>query len=113
MLILIVIPENLLLLRVSEYLLMIVYYIRCLLVGNAAFHSRELYPTLHHCIEPLTNILLDTDEKARANAAGALGNLLRNSGELCEAIVSYTTIPLLMTMIISDRILRFSYLRKS
>jgi fused-like protein len=59
----------------------------CFAVGNAAFHSGELYPRLAAAVPPLLSALDDADEKTRANAAGALGNLVRNgpalAGELC------------------------------
>jgi len=59
-------------------------------VGNSAFHSNILYPQLKGAVAPLRDLLLldgKNDEKCRANAAGALGNLVRNSSELCEEIV--------------------------
>ena len=40
------------------------------LVGNAAFHSGELYGQLLASISPLCVALADPDEKTRANAAG-------------------------------------------
>ena len=42
------------------------------LVGNAAFHSGELYGQLLASISPLCVALADPDEKTRANAAGKL-----------------------------------------
>lgn len=36
---------------------------------------------------PLVVLLRDDEEKTRANAAGALGNLVRNSGQLCGEII--------------------------
>jgi len=56
-------------------------------VGNSAFHSDALYPELASAIPWLLKLLDDSDEKTRANAAGAVGNLVRNSGELCGAMV--------------------------
>jgi len=56
----------------------------CFAVGNAAFHGPLLYPHLKGSIPHLVHALRDGDEKCRANAAGALGNLVRNSSELCE-----------------------------
>ena len=38
-------------------------------------------------MQPLTELLTDDEYKTRANAAGALGNLVRNSGMLCTPIV--------------------------
>lgn len=57
-------------------------------VGNAAFHSALLYAHLAPAIGPLVDLLSDQDEKTRANAAGALGNLVRNSSELCARMIS-------------------------
>ncbi|KAG5188416.1 armadillo-type protein [Tribonema minus] len=58
----------------------------CFAVGNAAFHSRALYPLLAPAAPPLVAALSTTDPKTRANAAGALGNLVRNGGALCGAL---------------------------
>ena len=58
-------------------------------VGNAAYHSDYLYDQLKRCIPHLTTLLLgDEEEKTKANAAGALSNLVRNSSKLCEEIIS-------------------------
>ena len=56
-------------------------------VGNAAFHSVYLYSLLHDSVPPLVALLRDVNEKTRANAAGALGNLARHSGQLTSALV--------------------------
>jgi hypothetical protein len=37
-------------------------------------------------VAPLAELLSDDEEKTRANAAGALGNLVRNSGQLCGEV---------------------------
>jgi len=58
----------------------------CFAVGNAAFHSSELYDELRASVPYLVQGLRDQDDKTRANAAGALGNLVRNSNELCEEV---------------------------
>ena len=58
-------------------------------VGNAAYHNDYLYDQLKRCIPHLTTLLLgDEEEKTKANAAGALSNLVRNSSKLCEEIIS-------------------------
>ena len=58
----------------------------CFALGNAAFHSSDLYGALEPGAPPLCSCLAnDSDEKARANAAGALGNLARNGGGLAAA----------------------------
>jgi fused-like protein len=54
--------------------------------GNAAFHSQLLYPLLEPMIPALLSCLAESDLKTRANAAGALGNLVRNGGELVTAL---------------------------
>jgi hypothetical protein len=60
----------------------------CFAVGNAAFHSDALYPELRGAIPALIDALcFDKMHKTRANAAGALGNLVRNSPMLCAALV--------------------------
>jgi fused len=56
----------------------------CFAIGNAAFHNSDLYSALKLSIHPLVQNLGDDDEKTRSNAAGALGNLVRNSDELCS-----------------------------
>ena len=48
-------------------------------MGNAAFHNSSLYPQLVSAVPHLMEATRDNDDKARANAAGALGNLLRNT----------------------------------
>lgn len=73
-----------------------------IVVGNAAFHSRELYPVLQSCLRSLVTTLSDGDEKTRANAAGAIGNLVRNSGELSETIASLGIISVMMKMVVQD-----------
>ena len=57
----------------------------CFAVGNAAFHSGELYSFLF-CSIPLLALAAESelDGKSRANAAGAIGNLVRNGGMLAR-----------------------------
>jgi hypothetical protein len=58
-------------------------------IGNAAYHSETLYEELRRSIPQLANLLLSAEEdKTKANAAGALSNLVRNSNKLCEDIVT-------------------------
>ena len=52
----------------------------CFAIGNSGFHNDVLYPYLKDSIPALIELLSDPEEKTRANASGALGNLLRNSG---------------------------------
>ena len=53
----------------------------------AGFHNSSLYEALRVSIGPLVSLLQDAEDKTRANAAGALGNLVRNSGLLCRALI--------------------------
>lgn len=55
----------------------------CFAVGNAGFHNDVLYGDLRPCVPLLVELLRDSEEKTRANAAGALGNFVRNSNVLC------------------------------
>jgi fused-like protein len=59
----------------------------CFAIGNAGFHNPTLYDALRPAVGPLVKLLADDEEKTRANAAGALGNLVRNSGLLCSEII--------------------------
>ena len=56
-------------------------------MGHAGFHSAALYEDLRATIGPLVALLRDDEDKTRANAAGALGNLVRNSGLLCQSLI--------------------------
>lgn len=51
----------------------------CFAVGNAGFHNDKLYEHLRPVVPLLVDLLSDQEEKTRANAAGALGNFVRNS----------------------------------
>ncbi len=72
-------------------------------MGNAAFHSNYLYPELSAAIIPLANCLDDNDEKTRANAAGAIGNLIRNSGELAHRMEMADVPGRLLKLVHDDR----------
>jgi fused-like protein len=71
-------------------------------VGNAAFHSSELYPLLADCVEPLCSALRDPDDKTRANVAGAIGNLIRNGAQLCPLMVEQGVVELLLRLLVED-----------
>ncbi|GFZ04399.1 kinase family with ARM repeat domain-containing protein [Actinidia rufa] len=65
------------------------FYFYSSLLGNAAYHNDLLYEELRRSIPQLANLLLSAEEdKTKANAAGALSNLVRNSNKLCADIVS-------------------------
>ncbi|KAG2431488.1 hypothetical protein HXX76_009502 [Chlamydomonas incerta] len=59
----------------------------CFAIGNAGFHNAALYGALEPAISPLVALLRDEEDKTRANAAGALGNLVRNSSALCGELI--------------------------
>lgn len=51
----------------------------CVVLGNSSFHDDSLYESLRPTIPILINLIKDSEEKTRSNAAAALGNLARNS----------------------------------
>jgi fused len=61
----------------------------CFAVGNAGFHNDVLYEHLRPCVILLVDLLRDQEEKTRANAAGALGNFVRNSNTLCKDLIRH------------------------
>lgn len=70
------------------------------LAGNAAFHGDCLYPDLEAAIPHLVHLVqTETDDRTQANAAGALGNLVRHSDQLCQAILDSGAIPALIVLI--------------
>jgi hypothetical protein len=60
----------------------------CFALGNAAFHSAALYPALAPAIAPLVACLAEALDKTRSNAAGALGNLVRNAPLLAPRLAA-------------------------
>ncbi|PIA49863.1 hypothetical protein AQUCO_01300540v1 [Aquilegia coerulea] len=72
----------------------------CFAIGNAAYHNDLLYEELRRSIPLLTNLLLSAEEdKTKANAAGALSNLVRNSTRLVEDIISEGSIQALLKLV--------------
>lgn len=62
-------------------------FLTCFSLHNAGFHSAALYHALRAAVKPLVELLSDDEDKTRANAAGALGNLVRNSPMLCSTLL--------------------------
>ncbi|CAN8321302.1 unnamed protein product [Cochlearia groenlandica] len=72
----------------------------CFAIGNAAYHNDSLYEELRRSITQLANVLTTVKEdKTKANAAGALSNLVRNSNKLCEDIVSKGALQALLKLV--------------
>nr|XP_010938300.1 serine/threonine-protein kinase TIO [Elaeis guineensis] len=72
----------------------------CFAVGNAAYHNDVLYEKLRRSIPQLTKLLLSAEEdKTKANAAGALSNLVRNSSVLCEDVISQGAMQALLKLV--------------
>lgn len=75
----------------------------CFAVGNAGFHNDVLYEHLRPCVPLLVDLLKDTEEKTRANAAGALGNFVRNSNALCKDLIRHGALKQLLDVVNSDK----------
>ncbi|QCE05522.1 fused [Vigna unguiculata] len=72
----------------------------CFAIGNAAYHNDLLYEELRRSIPHLANLLqMAEEDKTKANAAGALSNLVRNSDKLCEDIVAKGAVQSLLKLI--------------
>ena len=74
-------------------------------LGNTAFHSALLYAPLTRSISVLVKLLKDKDEKTRANAAGALGNLVRNSHILVSEMVNMKAVEGLIDLVVSKPVI--------
>lgn len=74
----------------------------CFAVGNAGFHNALLYGALKPSIPYLVELLDDPEEKTRANAAGALGNFVRNSDELISEMISQKAVHQLIHLVLND-----------
>ncbi|KAL0477105.1 hypothetical protein AKO1_006248 [Acrasis kona] len=64
----------------------------CFAIGNACFHSSILLRALKDSVAPLVALLGDEEEKTRANAAGAIGNLVRKSDELVPDLIEQSAL---------------------
>ncbi|XP_039047016.1 serine/threonine-protein kinase TIO-like [Hibiscus syriacus] len=72
----------------------------CFAIGNAAYHNDMLYEELRRSIPQLAMLLVSAEEdKTKANAAGALSNLVRNSNKLCEEIISKGAMQALLKLV--------------
>lgn len=85
----------------------------CFAVGNAAYHNDLLYDELRRSIPQLTKLLLSSEEdKTKANAAGALSNLVRNSNKLCDDIISTGAMQALLKLVADCSIVALSPSRR-
>ncbi|KAL7003793.1 non-specific serine,threonine protein kinase [Sarracenia purpurea var. burkii] len=85
----------------------------CFAIGNAAYHNDLLYEELRRSIPQLANLLLSAEEdKTKANAAGALSNLVRNSNKLCEDIVSKGAMQALLKLVADCSVVALNPSRK-
>ena len=55
------------------------------------------------CVPLLVDLLKDPEEKTRANAAGALGNFVRNSESLCKDLIKHGALRQLLDVVANDR----------
>ena len=51
----------------------------------------------------LVDLLRDPEEKTRANAAGALGNFVRNSNSLAKDLIKYKALHQLLDVVLNDK----------
>lgn len=85
----------------------------CFAIGNAAYHNDTLYEELRRSIPQLANLLLSAEEdKTKANAAGALSNLVRNSNKLCEDVVSKGAMKALLKLVADCSVVALNPSRK-
>jgi len=86
----------------------------CFAVGNAGFHNDRLYEHLRPCVPLLVELLKDSEvrkilnysnyqEKTRANAAGALGNFVRNSASLTKDLMKHKALEQLLDVVNNDQ----------
>jgi len=75
----------------------------CFAVGNAGFHNDRLYEYLRPCVPLLVDLLRDSEEKTRANAAGALGNFVRNSSALTRDLIKDGALQELLNVVENDQ----------
>ncbi|CAD8055051.1 unnamed protein product [Paramecium sonneborni] len=75
----------------------------CFAVGNAGFHSDRLYEQLRPVVPMLVELLRDQEEKTRANAAGALGNFVRNSNALTKDLIKHGALHQLLELVKTDK----------
>lgn len=64
----------------------------CFAVGNGAFHSDVLYADLARAVPAIVALLKSSDDKTRQNAAGALGNLVRNGTQLISVLAEHRAV---------------------
>lgn len=74
----------------------------CFAVGNAGFHNDRLYESLRPSVPLLVQLLKDPEEKTRANAAGALGNFVRNSNALTKDLIRHGALVQLLDVVATD-----------
>ncbi|XWS75232.1 hypothetical protein CRYUN_Cryun01aG0068000 [Craigia yunnanensis] len=85
----------------------------CFAIGNAAYHNDMLYEELRRSIPQLAKLLLSAEEdKTKANAAGALSNLVRNSNKLCEEIISKGAMQALLKLVADCSVLALNPSKK-
>ncbi|KAL4452973.1 hypothetical protein ABPG73_012917 [Tetrahymena malaccensis] len=74
----------------------------CFAVGNAGFHNAALYEHLRPVVPLLVDLLKDPEEKTRANAAGALGNFVRNSDTLTQDLIKHRALHAMLDVVLND-----------
>ncbi|XP_064613402.1 LOW QUALITY PROTEIN: serine/threonine-protein kinase 36-like [Liolophura sinensis] len=71
-------------------------------VGNAGYHSADLYPRLRPAIPLLVELLRDPVTKTRCHAANACGNLSLHSPALCQDLIKAKAVNRLLDLVCHD-----------
>lgn len=74
----------------------------CLALGNAAFHSVKLYHSLENALPAIILLLIDPDDRTRANAVGTLNNLVRNGDTLHASLIKLGVLEKFHTLAVSE-----------
>ena len=72
-----------------------------IMIGIYIINNR-LYENLRPVVPMLVELLKDLEEKTRANAAGALGNFVRNSNELSRDLIKHGALHQLLEVVKND-----------
>ena len=70
---------------------------------HSSLEHDDLSAIMERCVKLLVDLLKDQEEKTRANAAGALGNFVRNSNALCKDLIRHHALEQLLDVVANDQ----------